>query len=88
MGPGALHVPAHRRCKGKISKNRHLLRGFFQSVGAVLAPFGVVEVGLVAGQGGTPADGVHRRDFGNTWMVSEQAAKGDFVLCATEPFDY
>ena len=78
----------HIAGKGKISKNRDLLCGFFQSVGAVLAPFGVVEVGLVAGQGGTPADGVHRRDFGNTWMVSEQAAKGDFVLCATEPFDY
>ena len=77
----------HIAGKGKISKNRDLLRGFFQSVGAVLAPFGVVEVALVAGQGGTPADGVHLREFGNTWMASEQAASGGFVLCATEPFD-
>ena len=77
----------HIAGKGKINKNRDLLRGFFQSVGAVLAPFGVVEVTLVAGQGGTPADGVHLREYGNTWMASEQAAKGGFVLCATELFD-
>ena len=77
----------HIAGKGKISKNRDLLRGFFESVGAVLAPNGVVEVTLVAGQGGTPADGVHLREYGNTWMASEQAAKGGFVLCATELFD-
>ena len=77
----------HIAGKGKISKNRNLLRGFFESVGAVLAPNGVVEVTLVAGQGGTPADGVHLREYGNTWMASEQAAKGGFVLCATELFD-
>ena len=48
----------HIAGKGKSVERRP--PRFFQSVGAVLAPFGVVEVGLVAGQGGTPADGVHR----------------------------
>lgn len=43
----------------------------------------------MAGQGGTPADGEARRDFGNTWQAVTQAAEGDarLVLCDTAEFD-
>ena len=46
-----------------------------------------MEVALVAGQGGTAADGEARRDYGNTWQVVTQAAEGGMVLCETATFD-
>lgn len=47
-----------------------------------------MEVSLVAGQGGTPADGDARRDAGNSWKLAEQAAAGGLVLAAAEAFDH
>lgn len=77
----------HIAGKGRISLNRELLAGFFRAAEPVLSPGGVVEVALVAGQGGTAADGDARRDYGNTWQVATQAAEGGLVLVNTAPFD-
>ena len=77
----------HIAGKGRISLNRELLAGFFRAAEAVLSPGGAVEVALVAGQGGTAADGVVRRDYGDTWQAATQAAEGGFVLVNTSPFD-
>lgn len=46
-----------------------------------------MEVALVAGQGGTAADGEAQRDLGNTWQAVTQAAEGGMVLCETAFFD-
>ena len=46
-----------------------------------------MEVALVAGQGGTAADGEAQRDYGNTWQAVTQAAEGGMVLCETATFD-
>ena len=77
----------HIAGKGRISLNRELLAGFFRAAETVLAPGGAVEVALVAGQGGTAADGDVRRDYGNTWQPATQAAEGGLVLVNTAPFD-
>jgi hypothetical protein len=45
-------------------------------------------VSLVAGQGGTPADGAARRVDGNSWQLALQAAQGGLVLARTTPFDH
>eukprot|EP00740_Mantoniella_antarctica_P023304 CAMPEP_0198682450 /NCGR_PEP_ID=MMETSP1468-20131203/8723_1 /TAXON_ID=1461545 /ORGANISM="Mantoniella sp, Strain CCMP1436" /LENGTH=244 /DNA_ID=CAMNT_0044425389 /DNA_START=254 /DNA_END=985 /DNA_ORIENTATION=+ len=79
----------HITGKGRISLNRQLLAGFFGAATQALSPGGTVEVALVAGQGGTVADGEAQRDFGNSWQVVTQAAKGNarLVLCQTKTFD-
>lgn len=46
-----------------------------------------MEVALVAGQGGTEADGEAQRDYGNTWQAVTQAAEAGMVLCDTAHFD-
>lgn len=46
-----------------------------------------MEVTLVAGQGGTAADGEAQREYGNTWQAVTQAAEGGLVLCETASFD-
>ena len=77
------HIPG----KGRISLNRELLAGFFRAAEPVLSPGGTVEVALVAGQGGTAADGDARREYGNTWRAATQAAEGGLVLVNKAPFD-
>jgi hypothetical protein len=77
----------HIAGKGRISLNRQLLAGFFRAAERVLSPGGTIEVALVAGQGGTAADGDVRRDYGNTWQAATQAAEGGLVLVGTAPFD-
>ena len=66
----------HIAGKGRISLNRELLDAFFQSAERALAPGGSIEVGLVKGQGGTPADEDKRRALGNTWQIQARAAGG------------
>lgn len=70
----------------KISKNRDLVRDFFTSVKSLLKEKGKVYLSLCDGQGGTPADGV-KRNWNDTWKVTEMAAHGNFILKATELFD-
>ena len=63
----------HIAGKGRISLNRELLDAFFQSAERALAPGGSIEVGLVKGQGGTPADKDKRRALGNTWQIQARS---------------
>ncbi|XP_008211400.1 mitochondrial ribosome-associated GTPase 2 isoform X2 [Nasonia vitripennis] len=72
--------------KMRIEKNRELLRQFFISVKSVLHKDGKVLMSLCDGQGGTPAD-TSRRQWNDSWQVTEMAAHGSFVLLAIEPFD-
>ena len=74
----------HIAGKGRISLNRELLE-LFRAAEPVLSPGGVVEVALVAGQGGTAADGDARRDYGRL-QVATQAVEVT-VLVNTAPFD-
>jgi hypothetical protein len=80
----------HGGAKGRIQVNRELLAGFARSLRAscALAPGGAAEVSLVAGQGGTPADGEALRAAGNSWQLGLQAAEGGLVLAAATPFDH
>ena len=63
----------HIAGKGRISLNRELLDAFFQSAERALAPGGSIEVGLVKGQGGTPADEDKQRALGNTWQIQARS---------------
>lgn len=72
--------------KMRIEKNRALLRQFFISVKSILQKDGKVLMSLCDGQGGTPAD-ISRRQWNDSWQVTEMAAHGSFVLRAIEPFD-
>ena len=73
--------------QGRVSRDRARGAGFFRAAEPVLSPGGTVEVALVAGQGGTAADGDARREYGNTWRAATQAAEGGLVLVNTAPFD-
>lgn len=73
--------------KMRIEKNRDLLKNFFISVRSILKKDdGKVFVSLCDGQGGTPAD-KSKRQWNDSWQVTEMAAHGDFLLVAIETFD-
>ena len=67
--------------KSKIHKHRELLCGFFASAAPRLVDDGEVWVALTAGQGGTGAESVSPpRVWGDTWQVTECAARAGLVL--------
>lgn len=39
-----------------------------------------IEIALLPGQGGTPADGEAIRSKGNSWNIQEAAAQSGFIL--------
>lgn len=76
----------HHSGKGRIDKNRALLRGFLGSAARLLrerngSSTGVgagacgseIRVTLAAGQGGTELDGGRQREWANSWQIVEQA---------------
>ena len=69
----------------RIEKNRNLLKNLFTTVGEFLKPNGQIIMTLCNGQGGTPADNP-RRNWNDSWQVSEMAAHGNFILTDIEPF--
>ncbi|XP_064481061.1 ferredoxin-fold anticodon-binding domain-containing protein 1-like isoform X2 [Ornithodoros turicata] len=71
--------------KMKICRNRKLVKDFFTSASQLLAPKGEIWMTLCKGQGGTPADSLHRRKD-DTWKVVEMAAYGGLVLTAVRSF--
>jgi 25S rRNA (uracil2634-N3)-methyltransferase len=76
----------HHPGKGRIQKNRDLLRDFFKSAARLVAskPSSIIRVALAAGQGGTPID--KPRLWGDTWQVTAQAAEAGLLLCEVKPF--
>ncbi|KAL5258166.1 hypothetical protein ACHWQZ_G012954 [Mnemiopsis leidyi] len=76
----------HTGGKGKISENRKLLIGLFNSLQKVVKDSGNVEVALLPGQGGTQADGQALRSKGNNWNIQEAAATSGFILYSVENF--
>jgi len=74
----------HHPGKGRIQRNRDLVRDFFLSARTVLAPHGQIRVSLAAGQGGTPID--KPRLWGDTWQVTEQGAIARLLLAEVYPF--
>ena len=74
----------HHPGKGRIQRNRDLVRDFLLSARTVLAPHGQIRVSLAAGQGGTPID--KPRLWGDTWQVAEQGAMAQLLLAEVYPF--
>ncbi|XP_074645929.1 ferredoxin-fold anticodon-binding domain-containing protein 1-like [Tubulanus polymorphus] len=72
--------------KSNIKKNRQLLKDFFQSAVLLLRGDGCIEVALVNGQGGTPADNPVR-EWGNCWQVVSMAAYSQLILVSALPFN-
>ena len=80
------HLPG----KGKISKNRELLRNFLLAAKdeRVMRPNGVCEVALAPGQGGTFVDGDESRTmYGDTWKAYDMGADVGMALIECERFD-
>lgn len=80
------HLPG----KGKISKNRELLRNFLLAAKdeRVMRPNGVCEVALAPGQGGTFVDGDESRlMYGDTWKAYDMGADVGMALIECERFD-
>ncbi|EKX39733.1 hypothetical protein GUITHDRAFT_154356 [Guillardia theta CCMP2712] len=75
----------HHPGKGKIHKNRELLRGFFLSAANHLTSIGEIRVALCAGQGGTPQD--KPRCWGDSWQITAQAAAAGLILIRMFPFE-
>ncbi|XP_063674095.1 uncharacterized protein LOC134811253 isoform X2 [Bolinopsis microptera] len=73
----------HSGGKGKISENRKLLVNIFKSLQALVKATGNIEIALLPGQGGTPADGESLRSKGNNWNIQEAAAQSGFILYST-----
>lgn len=46
----------------------------------------LIEIALLPGQGGTPADGEFLRSKGNNWNIQEAAAQSGFILYSVEKF--
>jgi len=78
------HLPG----KGKIGKNRELLRGFFRASKEVLKKDGFCEVALAPGQGGTFVDGDEsRKMYGDTWQAYDCGAEVGMALVHCERFN-
>ena len=71
--------------KGRISRNRELLREYLRASQSVLAVNGIVEVALAKGQGGTKAKA--NAAYGNTWKAYECGAEEGMLLVDVAPFD-
>ena len=80
------HLPG----KGKISKNRALLRNFLLAAKdeRVMTPNGACEIALAPGQGGTFMDGNESRSmYGDTWKAYDMGADVGMALVECERFD-
>ncbi len=80
------HLPG----KGKISKNRELLRNFLLAAKdeRVMTPNGACEIALAPGQGGTFMDGNESRTmYGDTWKAYDMGADVGMALVECERFD-
>ena len=80
------HLPG----KGKISKNRELLRNFLLAAKdeRVMTPNGACEIALAPGQGGTFMDGNESRSmYGDTWKAYDMGADVGMALVECERFD-
>mmetsp|Transcript_45201 Transcript_45201/g.72475 ORF Transcript_45201/g.72475 Transcript_45201/m.72475 type:complete len:348 (+) Transcript_45201:2979-4022(+) len=67
--------------KSRIHVNRQLLEDFFCSARHVVEPVrGEIWVSLIPGQGGTPAESIKRRAWGDTWQVQDKAAHHGFLM--------
>lgn len=77
----------HAPGKGKIHKNRALLRAYVREALGVTARRGLVECALAPGQGGTAADGARAREYGNSWQAYAQGAEVGALLIEATPFD-
>ena len=80
------HLPG----KGKIHKNRALLRNFLLAAKdeRVMTPNGACEIALAPGQGGTFMDGKESRTmYGDTWKAYDMGADVGMALVECERFD-
>eukprot|EP00959_Pyramimonas_sp_CCMP1952_P437915 9167939-Pyramimonas_sp.AAC.1 len=69
---------------GVCRRNRKLVSAFLSSAEQLLADCGTIQMTLVRGQGGTPADGEEQRAWENSWQVSRITPCGPpRVLCNT-----
>ncbi|XP_014616201.1 PREDICTED: mitochondrial ribosome-associated GTPase 2 isoform X2 [Polistes canadensis] len=71
--------------KMRIEKNRELLRQFFIEIEKLNNSNVEVLITLCNGQGGTPMD-EPKRNWNDSWKVTEMAAHGNFILTMIEPF--
>lgn len=71
--------------KMKVHLNRELLKEFFKSVNQIVDEDNLVIISLCQGQGGTPFD-KPKRQWEDSWKVTEMAAYGDFILTDVQPF--
>ncbi|KAK2587583.1 hypothetical protein KPH14_003711 [Odynerus spinipes] len=71
--------------KMRIEKNRELLRQFFIGIEKLNNHDSVVLITLCNGQGGTFMD-EPRRNWNDSWKITEMAAHGNFILTMIEPF--
>lgn len=71
--------------KMRIEKNRELLRQFFIEIEKLNNPNVEVLITLCNGQGGTPMD-EPKRNWNDSWKVTEMAAHGNFILTKIDPF--
>ncbi|XP_015178814.1 PREDICTED: mitochondrial ribosome-associated GTPase 2 isoform X2 [Polistes dominula] len=71
--------------KMRIEKNRELLRQFFIEIEKLNNSNVEVLITLCNGQGGTPMD-KPKRNWNDSWKVTEMAAHGNFILTKIEPF--
>lgn len=77
----------HSSGKGKIHKNRELLKAYIGEALRVTARRGTVECALAPGQGGTSADGARLREYGNSWQAYARGAECGALLIEATPFD-
>ncbi|KAI1300247.1 Ferredoxin-fold anticodon-binding domain-containing protein 1 -like protein [Halotydeus destructor] len=78
------HVPSK---KMKLGENRQLLKDFFVSLQQLgLRHDSHILVSLCCGQSGLPCDSV-KRDYNDTWKLTEMAASGGYSLIHVRPFE-
>jgi len=73
--------------KSNIKKNRRLLKEFFVSAVDCLYEDGEIFVTLARGQGGTPADKPHQRQWSDCWQIVSMATYADLILTNVRSFD-
>ena len=74
----------HWRGKANIRYNRLLLRDFFSSASAVLAPQGQIQLALMDPQGGMGS--ITMQAWKQSWMPAVHAANAGLLLVNVEPF--
>mmetsp|Transcript_56563 Transcript_56563/g.177640 ORF Transcript_56563/g.177640 Transcript_56563/m.177640 type:complete len:530 (+) Transcript_56563:86-1675(+) len=82
VGPGIFSLARFNfpHCRGGLKSFRNLLGSTMASVAPMLAPGGEFEVALLAGQGGTPADGEQLRAWGDSWHCPLLGARAGLAL--------